>query len=146
LAISPDGTSVAWIDSEEGSERISLRRLGEFEGHALEGTEQAEQLFFSPDSKWLGFFANGKLKKAPLAGGAPVTITKAVLPRGASWGADDSILLVPFYYGGVQRISAGGGAPEALTTPDRAAGELAHRWPSMLPGGKAFLYTIGFGS
>ena len=146
LAISPDSKSVAWVDSEAGTWRIYLRHLEEFDAHPLAGTENAQQLFFSPDSKWLGFFAGGKMKKIPLGGGAPVTVARAVLPRGASWSADDSILFVPFYYGGVARISSSGGNPEMLTTPDRAHGEIAHRWPSVLPGGGAFLYTIGFGS
>ena len=146
LAISPDGKTVAWVDSGEGILQIYLRRLGEFDSHPLMGSEQAQQLFFSPDSKWLGFFANGKMKKAPVAGGAPVTITRAVLPRGASWGEDDSIIFVPFFYGGVERVSASGGNREVLTTPDRANGEISHRWPSVLPGGKAFLYSVGTGS
>jgi len=146
LAISPDGKTVAWVESEGGIWRIKLRRLEEVDAHTLAGTENAEQLFFSPDSKWLGFFAGGKMKKISLGGGAPVTIARAVLPRGASWCADDSILFVPFFYGGVERVSASGGDPEVLTTPDRAHGEIAHRWPNVLPGGRAFLYTIGFGT
>ena len=145
-AISPDGRTVAWVDSEGGVWRIYLRQLGELDAHPLAGTENAQQLFFSPDSKWLGFFAGGKMKKIPVGGGAPVTVARAVLPRGASWAADDSIFFVPFFYGGVERVSASGGNPEVLTTPDRAHGEVAHRWPSVLPGGRAFLYTIGFGS
>jgi len=146
LAISPDGKTVAWVESEGGIWRINLRRLEEVDAHTLAGTENAQQLFFSPDSKWLGFFAGGKLKKISLGGGAPVTVARAVLPRGASWCADDSILFVPFFYGGIERVSASGGNPEVLTTPDRAHGEIAHRWPSVLPGGRAFLYTIGFGT
>ena len=138
--------TVAWVDTEGGAWRIHLRRLDEFDAHALAGTEDGQQLFFSPDSKWLGFFAGGKMKKVPVAGGAPVTIARAVLPRGASWGDDDSILFVPFFYGGVERVSASGGNPEVLTTPDRAHGEVSHRWPAHFPGGRAFLYTIGFGS
>ncbi len=146
LALSPDGKTVAWVDSEGGTSKIYLRRLGEFDAHPLMGTEHAQQLFFSPDSKWLGFFANGKMKKAPVGGGAPVTVARAVLPRGASWCTDDSILFVPFFYGGVERVSASGGNREVLTTPDRSNGEVAHRWPNVLPGGQAFLYTIGVGS
>jgi hypothetical protein len=146
LAISPDGKTVAWVESEGGIWRINLRRLEEVDAHTLPGTENAQQLFFSPDSKWLGFFAGGKLKKISLGGGAPVTVARAVLPRGASWCADDSILFAPFFYGGIERVGASGGNPEVLTTPDRAHGEVAHRWPSVLPGGKAFLYTIGLGS
>jgi len=146
LVISPDGRTVAWVDSEAGNWRIYLRHLEEYDAHPLAGTENAQQLFFSPDSKWLGFFAGGKLKKIPLGGGAPVTIGRGVLPRGASWSDDDSILFVPFFYGGVERISASGGNREVLTTPDRANGEIAHRWSSVLPRGGAFLYTIGVGS
>jgi hypothetical protein len=146
LAISPDGKTAAWADSEAGTWRIFVRRLDESEAHVLPGTENAQELFFSPDSKWLGFFAGGKMKKIPLGGGAPVTIARAVMPRGATWEADDSIIFVPFFYGGVERVSASGGNREVLTTLDRANGEVAHRWPSLLPGGGAFLYTIGYGS
>ncbi|HZN03668.1 MAG TPA: protein kinase [Candidatus Polarisedimenticolia bacterium] len=146
LAVSPDGTMLAWVDSEGGVWRISVRHFDEDDTHPIPGTENAQQLFFSPDSKWLGFFAGGRLKKVSLGGGAPVVVARAVLPRGASWSADDSILFTPFFYGGVQRVSASGGNIETLTTPDRAKGEVAHRWPHVLPGGKAFLYTIGVGS
>ncbi|MBI3447297.1 MAG: serine/threonine-protein kinase [Acidobacteria bacterium] len=146
VAVSPDGKTVAWLEVRKGSSLIYLRRLSDPEAHPLAGTEHSQQLFFSPDSKWLGFFAGGRMKKVSVAGGAPVAIARGVLPRGASWADDDSILFVPFFYGGVERVSASGGNRETLTTLDRANGEVAHRWPHALPGGKAFLYTIGRGS
>jgi serine/threonine-protein kinase len=145
-AISPDGRTLAWVSLDEGRAGIRIRNLGELESRRLPGTEGAQQLFFSPDGKWLGFFSAGMMKKVPVGGGAPVAIGNATLPRGATWGEDDSIVFVPFNYAGVERISASGAGREVLTSPDRANGEVSHRWPSLLPGGKTFLYSIGHGS
>jgi len=146
VAVSPGGKAIAWVDSEGDVPMAYLKRIGEFEARPIPGTENAVQLFFSPDGKWLGFFANDKLKKVPLSGGAPIALAKVVYPRGASWSDDDTIVFVPFLYGGIERIPAAGGTPEVLTKVDREKGEVCHRWPFVLPGSKAFLFSIGLGT
>src|SRR5439155_9506833 len=98
--------------------------------------------FFSPDGQWLGFFAGGTLKKIAVTGGAPVTIADAPTARGGSWAEDGTIVFMPATAsgGGLWRMPAAGGTAERLTT--LAQGEDAHRWPQVLPGGRAVLYTV----
>ena len=101
--------------------------------------------FFSPDGKWIGFAAGPKLKKVALAGGAPITLADAPSFRGAVWGEDGSIYFVPSAYAPISRIPATGGAAQPITTIRTAEGEVQHRWPELLPGGKVLLYVIGLG-
>lgn len=105
--------------------------------------------FVSPDSRWVGFNdeASNTLRKMPLTGGPPVSIAdvgREIL--GATWGPDDTIVFATTEVGtGLWRVPAGGGKPAALTTPDKARGEVLHAWPEFLPGGKAILFTIRSG-
>jgi len=100
------------------------------------------QPFFSPDSKWIGFFANGSMKKVSISGGAPLTLcATANDPRGASWGDDGMIVFAPSTTVGLSRVRDSGGEPESLTQPDRDAKERSHRWPEVLPGSQAVLFT-----
>src|SRR5262249_26698335 len=100
--------------------------------------------FFSPDGAWLGFFADGKLKKIRVAGGAPVTLADAPNDRGGTWAEDGSIVFEPDVRSVLMRMSSAGGSAERLTTfHDR---ETTHRWPQVLPGGTAILYTAHDGS
>src|SRR5205085_5299303 len=101
--------------------------------------------FFSPDSKWVGFFAHHKLMKVALAGGSPIAIAKATYPRGGEWLADDTIVFCSFYYGGIERVAASGGPVTTVSTVNRSAGERSHRWPHVLPSGKVILYSVGTG-
>src|SRR5204862_2767580 len=98
--------------------------------------------FFSPDGQWLGFFSAGKLKKIAVTGGAPVTLADAPVARGGSWAEDGTIVFAPANGSGVGlwRVPAAGGTAERLTTP--APGEATHRWPQVLTGGRAVLYTV----
>jgi serine/threonine-protein kinase len=121
---------------------LYVRRLAQLQATALAGTTGARDPFFSPDGQWLGFFADGKLKKISVAGGAAVTLADAPSDRGGAWGDDGSIVFMPNAgpAGPLMRISsAGGGKPEAVTT--LAEGEVTHRWPQVLPGARAILYT-----
>jgi len=103
--------------------------------------------FFSPDSRWLGYFANGKLNKIAVEGGTPLEICHVgqVVP-GASWGRDDMILFSDSPDSGLVRVPAAGGTPETFTTPLRADGEVSHGWPQHLPDGESVLFTIRSGS
>jgi serine/threonine protein kinase len=139
-ALSPDGTTLVFQSrTPDGKARLSVRKLAQTGSVALEGTEGSFAPFFSPDSKWIGFFAAGKMKKVPVEGGAPVELCDAIAPRGASWGTDGNIVAALRGRGGLSLIPAAGGAPQALTSPDGK--DITHRWPQILPRGKAVIYT-----
>src|SRR5262249_22361590 len=117
------------------------RRLDQPEATELAATDGAYSPFFSPDGKWVAFFASGKLKKIPIAGGAPIELCNVGNnPRGGSWGEDGSIIAALSNTGGLSRISSDGGMPTSLT--ELAKGESTHRWPQILPGGKGVLFTV----
>jgi Tol biopolymer transport system component len=140
--ISPDGRRIIMSVSIDGQAPASLwlRDLDSFSGRILPGTLGASYPFWSPDSRWVGFFAENKLKKIDVTGGPALTLCDAPQGRGGSWNQDDVIV-----YGrlsvGLFRVSAAGGTPVALTEPDATAGEFSHRWPWFLPDGRHFLYT-----
>jgi serine/threonine-protein kinase len=143
LAMSPDGARLVYVANRGGSRQLYVRPLDRFEATPIPGTEGAETPFFSPDGQSVGFFADGKLKRVSLSGGAPFTLCSASANRGGSWGPDDTIVFTPYnLFSGLFRVSAGGGTPKRLTVPDPKKGELSHRWPQILPGGKAVLTTI----
>ena len=109
----------------------------------IQGTDVAADPFFSPDGRWMGFRArDGSLRKVALSGGAPIELHPQA-GRGASWGPDGDIVFTIGNRSGLWRISADGGEPEALTTPDRERGEKTHRFPDVLPDGSAVIFTIG---
>jgi hypothetical protein len=144
LAISPEGRHIVYAAfSDPLASQLYLRALDEFEGRPIPGTEGASAPFFSPDGKWVGFFAGGELKKVAISGGAPVVIAKAPNHRGGSWGSDDSIVFAPDYADGLARVAAAGGTPVFLTRPDYASREKTHRFPEVLPGGKGVIFTTG---
>jgi serine/threonine-protein kinase len=142
IALAPDGSRLVYVGNHGGSTQLYLRAIDRFEATPIAGTEGAESPFFSPDGQSVGFFAEGKLKKVSLGGGMPVRLCSAPLNRGASWGPDDSIIFAPSVSSGLFRVSAAGGTPKPLTIPDRKKGQISHRWPEILPGGKAVLFTI----
>jgi hypothetical protein len=99
-------------------------------------------LAISPDGEWLGFFADGKLKKVAVSGGLPVVLCDALAGRGGTWGENGTIVFAPEYRGGLYAISATGGVSKVLTTPDSKKSEGSYRWPHLLPGGNEVLFTI----
>jgi len=144
--ISPDGTRVAYVArSADGKQQLAIRRLDRSQTELLAGTENASSPVFSPDGQWIGFFADGKLKKVGSQGGAVVTVTNTdVRVLGASWGEDQNIV-VARVIGPMQSVSANGGPLRPLLTkPGTRLGEkgdATHRWPQVLPGGRAVLFT-----
>ena len=135
--ISPDGTRIVFpVRGAGGTQQLATRLLNQGTPTLLPATENGSDPFFKPDGQWIGFNVDGKLKKIPVFGGAAVTICDAPNLRGASWGEDDNIIFTPGLSGGLWRVPAAGGKPEELTQP-ASKGELAHRWPQILPGGKA---------
>jgi len=135
--ISPDGTRLVYVSHN----RLFTRRLDQQQATELQGTEGANAPFLSPDGQWVAFFAGGKLKKVSVAGGAAIVLCNSPLGVGGSWGEDGTIIAALNQSGGLYRISADGGAPAPLTELDREHGDLTHRWPQILPGGKTVLFT-----
>jgi serine/threonine-protein kinase len=142
LALSPDGRVLAYTAGRGEKSQLYLRPLDRFEAMPVAGTAGAEAPFFSPDGRWVGFFAEGRLRKVPVGGGTAVDIAEANHLFGASWGDGDAIVFAPTYRGGLMRVAADGGTPAALTRLDVDAGELAHVGPEVLPGGDTVVFTI----
>jgi serine/threonine-protein kinase len=148
VLLSPDGAMLAFVAMSEIGDppRLYVRRLEDLVASPLAGTEGARNPFFSPDGKWIGFFADGKLKKVAVTGGGPVALVEASAASGVwaggTWAEDGTIVFArDRLANGLVRVSAEGGDPEVLTKLDEEAGEVSHRWPQVLPGGKAVLYT-----
>jgi serine/threonine-protein kinase len=143
-AISPDGRRLAFVARGAGGKgQLATRLLDQANPTFLAGTENAADPFFSPDSQWIGFFADGKMKKISVAGGAALTLCDAPDARGASWGEDGNIIVTlnsPPTGIGLSRVSAAGGTPQTLTKPTDK-NEVSHRWPQILPGGETVLFT-----
>ncbi len=141
VAISPDGTHLAYIARPGGAQQLYLRAMDSTEARAVPGTEEAYDPFFSPDGQWLGFIAGGKLKKVSLSGGAAITLCDAQLPSGVSWGSQGSIILGATA-GPLQQVSDAGGTLQPLVTSlEKGEPAQGHAWPEILPGGKAVLYV-----
>ena len=132
-AFSPDGSHLVFVGSVDDGTQLYVRPLNEVDAVPLRGTEGASQPFFSPDGKWVGFFAGRKLKKVPLAGGPALVIADVPgPPRGASWGPNDDIFCAWLGASGVFRVSSEVGNPESVTTTDREKGDGFHYWPKLM--------------
>jgi len=142
LAVSPDGRHVVYVAPQGSGTRLFARALNDPTPRALPGTEGARFPFFSPDGQWVGFFADGKLKKTPLAGGTPTTLAEAPDGRGGSWDEAGEILFAPRDGSGLALVPDAGGTPRVATRLDFAAGDDSHRWPQLLPGGRRALLTV----
>jgi serine/threonine protein kinase/Tol biopolymer transport system component len=140
FAISPDGRKLV-LGSKGG---LWVRPLGSLEAQPLPGTENAQTPFWSADSRFIGFLADGKIRKVEASGGPPQTMCNApgVWPRGGSWNREGVILFAT--EGGeartIHRVAASGGEPTAVTRLDLSRQERAHFFPYFLPDGRHFLY------
>ncbi len=143
IALSPDGRLLAFVARDSaGKTLLWVRPLNALTGQALNGTEDASFPFWSPDSRFIGFFAGGKLKKIEASGGPPQTLCDAAGGRGGTWNDKGTIVFCPS--GGpfsLFRVSAAGGVPVIITKLDSSRNETSHRWPCFLPDGDHFLYT-----
>jgi Tol biopolymer transport system component len=139
--LSPDGRMLAFnaVDAD-GLSRIWLRPLNSLTAHPLPGTEGTTRPFWSPDSQFLGFFAEGRLKKVDVSGGPPQKIADAPTGADGSWSAEGVILFDGRGSDPIYRVSAAGGVPAAAITADPARKETAVGWPEFLPDGRRFLY------
>jgi serine/threonine protein kinase/Tol biopolymer transport system component len=140
IAVSPDGRRIAFVGASKGTFKLWVRSLSSLEARELPGTEQAAFPFWSPDSRFIGFFAAGKLKKVSLDGGPPVVLCDSVGGRGGTWNQNGVILFAPSL-SGLLRVSASGGTPVRVTKLDEQNRETGHRWPFFLPDGRHFFYT-----
>jgi serine/threonine-protein kinase len=149
LAVSPNGSSLVYTSSVSGENRLMLRAIEQLDAVPVGGITGVNGPFFSPDGRWIGFFSGtlgGELMRVSITGGAPVSVGRTSgNSAGASWGPDDTIVFATVPSGpnaGLLRVPAAGGEPAILTTPDAAHGEVSHLFPSVLPGGRAVLFTI----
>ncbi len=145
MAISGDGRFIIYAAIEEnpGSQdksQLYMRRIDQLQAKPISGTESGLSPFLSPDDRWVGFWADGKLKKVSVEGGVPTVLCDVSRPFGFDWSTDNQIIFAPDQGTGLFRVPADGGKPETLTA--LAASEFSHRLPRCLPNGKGILFTI----
>ncbi len=145
VAISPDGKRIVYPVRTGGKQLLATRLLDQATPTLLSGTDNAFVPFFSPDGQWIGFGADGKLKKISVLGGAAQVLCDASSLRGASWGADGNIIVAPSSGPvGLSRVPDSGGQPQTLTKPqDR--GDQRNYWPHLLPDGNSVLFAANSG-
>jgi serine/threonine protein kinase len=142
-AISPDGSKIAFsARDEKGKTALYVRSLNSTTPQLLNGTDDAMYPFWSPDSREIGFFAGGKVRRIDAGGSPPQTICDALNARGGSWSKDGVIVFTATTSSALLRVPASGGTPEPASKLDTMRGENSHRWPFFLPDGKHFLYWV----
>jgi eukaryotic-like serine/threonine-protein kinase len=134
--LSPDGTRLVYVSHD----RLFTRRLDQPNATEIAGTQGAHAPFFSPDGQWVGFYTGTSVKKISVEGGSAITLSSASIGMGGSWGEDGNIIAAVSTNGGLSRIPSAAGPPTPVT--DLQSGEQTHRWPQILPGGKAVLFTV----
>ncbi len=140
-ALSPDGRLIAFVAGQTfGKEQVWIRPVDSVVPQALAGTEGAAYPFWSPDSRTIAYFAEGKLKKIAASGGPPLTLCDAPNGKGGSWSSEGVILFTPLHNTGIFRIPETGGQAAEITKLDPARGDTSHRFPWFLPDGRRFLY------
>ena len=145
LAVSPDGRTVVTANTDDdGKLQLWMRGFDATEARPMPGTQGAWYPFWSPDGRYVGFFADRKLKKIELASGTVGTICDAGSGGGGSWNEDGTIVFAPHLEGTLWRVSATGGDPVEITR--HATSESHHLWPAFLPGGQKYLYSIAGGA
>ena len=137
--ISPDGRRLAFAASSDGKAQLWVRSLDSIAARALPDTDGAYFPFWSPDSRYIGFFTPGKLKKVEMDGKDLHTISEVRFPVGGSWNRD-GLILFNLNFGSIYQVSDKGGTAKPLTTLDSSRGEVAHLWPHFLPDGRHFFY------
>jgi eukaryotic-like serine/threonine-protein kinase len=141
--ISPDGQSIAYVEATEGKNAIWIRRVGELTGRLLTGTENGSAPFWSPDSRYVGFFADGRLKKINVTGGPATTLAQTSINAPGAWNREGVILFSALGNGGPQivRVAESGGAVTPVTSSVPKNGGFSIL-PQFLPDGRHFLYVV----
>ena len=144
IDLSPDGTRLAFVSSSSEPNKGVQIYIQSLEQWNVDELADGIQPVFSPDGKWLlvRVSSDKTLKKYPVGRGPPTTVCDCQESYGASWGSDNFIVFACEELGGLWRVSGSGGDPERITEPDRAAGEVSHRLPHVLPGGREVLFTV----
>jgi serine/threonine-protein kinase len=130
------------VRDADGKVRLATRQLDQSRFTTFSGAENPTSPFFSPDGQWIAFFSEGKLKKIPVRGGAPVTLCDTDPFASESWGEDGNIIAALHLGGGLSRVPSAGGVPTPVTELDRQKGETAHFYPQVLPGSQAVLFSV----
>ena len=139
--ISPDGTKIVFsARDDKGTTMLYVRALNSLTAEPYTGTADASYPFWSADSRAVGFFSEGKLKKINLAGGPPQVVCDINNGRGGAWSKQGVILFAPSTGSSLMRVAEGGGTPEPASKLDTSHGENSHRWPYFLPDGEHFLF------
>jgi Tol biopolymer transport system component len=142
-AISRDGRMVAYAAGHTGAtSKLYLRTLEDFTPRVVADSAGALLPFFSPDGRSIAFFAGGKLRRAPVTGGAATVLTSTPDPRGGVWSDDGRLVYVPGFTAGIWRIAEEGGTPEQLTKPDGVDAGYSHTFPQRLPGTDDLLFSF----
>ncbi len=143
VAASPDGRLLAFTaTNQSGENQLWVRPMDAVTSRRLDGTDGASFPFWSADTRSIGFFASGKLKKIDAYGGPPSPICDAPSGRGGSWNREGEIVFAPSPRSPLFRVSSAGGEPKPVTSLDRPRGETSHRWPRFLPDGRHFVYAV----
>ena len=141
MALSPDGRRIAFAARDEGGKQMLwVRALDALTAQPLAGTDDATHPFWSPDSRFIGFFSGGKLRKIDANGGPPQALCEATSGRGGTWSEAGIILFTPSPTDAIYKVPAAGGAPVAVTEFEK--GDTSHRFPEFLPDGIHFLYLV----
>ncbi len=141
IALSADGSRLTFVAADSiGKRFLWVRHLNTLTARQLAGTKNARYPFWSPDARFIGFFAGGKLKKIAASGGPALTLCDAPEGRGGTWSRDDVIVFSPTNRGALHQVSASGGETVPVTQLDSVFNDYEHRWPQFLPDGKRFLY------
>ena len=136
VAISPDGSHLVYVANRSGKSQLVLRQLDQFETKPLPGTDGAYNPFFSPDGKWVAFFAENRLKKVAIAGGEPTILCEARNPVGAVWGDTDQIFFGDQEGGALTQVTASGGARQKIPLNGKQVIDV-----DVLPGNKWLLFS-----
>ncbi len=143
MVLSPDGLRIAFVArGADGKHMLWVRALDALTAQPLAGTEDATHPFWSPDSRFIGFFSAGKLRKIDANGGPPQALSDAISGRGGAWSEGGTILFTPSQADVIYKVSSAGGAPVAVTEFDTTNAETSHRFPAFLPDGDHFLFLV----
>jgi serine/threonine-protein kinase len=147
LAISPDGKKIVYVVRRGEKSLLFLRMLAEPEGKLIDGPEDVRVPFFSPDSEWIAYGQGQELQKVAVSGGSPATICQlsSTAFYGGDWGADNTIVFVPDFNGGLWSVSASGGTPKPMSKTDVEKDRVSYGDPQVLPAGKGVMFTLTSG-
>jgi len=141
VAWAPDGSRFVFTAVRGNTQQLYMRSLDRLESEPIPGTENSDTPFFSPNGDWLGFWQGNELKKMPANGGSIVRICATPPIMGASWGSNDVVVFGSPEARGLMRVPADGSTPPRQLTTAKDSGDISHRFPHVLPGGNAVLFT-----